>query len=181
MAAAIVFVVFLLFVMIGGHTLVSRFNVENVGQDTAIRMAAYSLTLDAISDNPWFGFGLGTFDTAFRIYRDSSLPVWFHHAHNDYLEMMMDLGIPAALILFAVIGVLISVCVKGVWKRKRDSVYPAVGVAASVLIAVHSLFDFSMHIPAIAALYVALLGLGVGQSWSSRSHLLTLEDEEPFP
>ncbi len=160
---------FLFFVLLGGQTLMTRFDGENLSQDTSIRLAGYSLALQAISDNPWLGFGLGTFDSAFRLYRDASLSLWYHHAHNDYLEMLMDLGIPVASILFLSLGLLVSCCASGVWERKRGAIYPALGLGASALIAAHSLVDFSMHIPAIAATYATLLGLGVAQSWSSRN------------
>lgn len=157
------------FVLLGGHTLITRFNIDTLGQDAEIRIAAYKLALQAITDNPWLGFGLGTFDSAFRLYRDARLSIWFHHAHNDYLEMIMDLGVPAAITLFSSIALLISCCLSGIWNRKRNAIYPALGFSASTLIIVHSMFDFSMHIPAIAGTYAVLLGLAVAQSWSSRT------------
>jgi O-antigen ligase len=166
--SALILLGFLFFVLIGGHTLITRFEVNYLSQDTELRLKAYKLALTAIGDNPWTGFGLDTFDTAFRLYRDATLPVWFHHAHNDYLEMIIDLGLPAALLLFLSLASLISCCMSGVANRHQNAVYPAMGVAASTLIIIHSLFDFSMHIPAIAALYAALLGIACAQSWSHR-------------
>lgn len=159
---------FLFFVFLGGQTLITRFDINQFGEDAQMRLSGYALALQAITDNPWLGFGLGTFDTAFRLYRDSSLPLWFHHAHNDYLEMMMDLGVPVALILFSSIATLISCCISGIWNRKRDIIYPALALGVSGIIIVHSLFDFSMHMPAIAATYATILGLGVAQSWSTQ-------------
>ncbi len=167
-------VVFVLFVNMGGDALMTRLQDEKLGEDQSTRLAAYALVRQAISDNPVFGFGLGTFDGAFRLYRDASLPLWFHHAHNDYLEMMMDLGVPAALLLFVCLAVPASCCVVGVWKRKRDAMIPAIAVAATVLIGSHVLVDFSLHIPAIAATYAALLGVGVAQSFSSQTKIQEL-------
>jgi len=161
--------VFILFVAIGGDTLISRIEDQQVGEDSATRLSAYALEQQAIGDNPWLGFGLGSFDSAFRLYRDGSLPLWFQHAHNDYLEMIMDLGLPAALLLFLSIGLPVSCCLGGVWSRRQSAIYPSVAVAATVLLATHCLVDFSLHIPAIAATYAALLGVGVAQSFSSRS------------
>lgn len=163
-----ILLLFVLFVGLGGDALLTRLENQRLGEDSATRLAAYALTKQAVADNPWFGFGLGSFDHAFRLYRDSTLPVWFHHAHNDYLEMMMDLGVPAAFLLFLSIGLMVSCCVEGVFRRKRDAIYPALAVAASALIGTHVMVDFSLHIPAIAATYAALLGLGVAQSFSSR-------------
>lgn len=159
---------FILFVSLGGSALISRLDETKVGDDASLRIAAYELSATAISDNPWLGYGLGNFEEAFRIYRDDSLTLWYHHAHNDYLEMMIDLGVPFAFLLFATIGALVSCCASGLRVRKKNGLYPAIALGASALIATHAFVDFSMHIPAIAATYAALLGLGVAQSWSSK-------------
>lgn len=164
----VLFLLLLGLVALGGDSLTGRMDTQHLDLATGERVAAYKLEMLAIGDNPWFGFGLGSFDSAFRLYRDSSLPVWFHHAHNDYIEMIMDLGIPMALVLFAVIGLLASCCMQGVWTRKRGVLYPALALGATALLATHAFVDFSFHIPAIAATYAALLGLGVAQSWSTR-------------
>ena len=169
--------VFVGFVSMGGDALLVRVDSRALGDDANTRLAAYELTTQAIRDNPWFGFGLGTFDSAFRLYRDSSLPLWFHHAHNDYLEMIMDLGIPAAILLFAAIGLVVSCSVSGVRKRRKDAIYPALALGATGLLGTHAFVDFSLHIPAIAATYATLLGIGAGQSWSSR----TQQEQVPQP
>ncbi len=169
--ASALFVLFIVFVAIGGDALLFRLEDQKIGEDSATRLAAYTLAKQAISDNPWLGFGLGSFESAFQLYRDDTLLLWFHHAHNDYLEMAMDLGLPAFLFLFCSLGLLVSCCIQGVWIRRRDAVYPALALAATFLIASHVCVDFSLHIPAIGATYAALLGLGVAQSFSSsQSH-----------
>ncbi|HAX91395.1 MAG TPA: hypothetical protein DCY07_04205, partial [Rhodospirillaceae bacterium] len=154
------------FVAMGGDALQERLDQNKMGEDFASRAAAYQLEAQAIGDNPWLGFGLGSFDGAFKLYRDSTLQNWFHHAHNDYLEMIMDLGFPVALILFLSLALLISACASGLWQRRRDAHFTAIALGASLLVMTHALVDFSLHIPAIAATYAALLGVGVAQSWS---------------
>lgn len=166
MAGAILIVAL---VAIGGETLLARSEGRTLDSDMATRIAAYKLAVQAVGDNPIFGYGLGTFENAFRLYRDSSLNLWFQHAHNDYLEMAMELGVPATLCFITAILLMVSCCVQGVWKRKKFGEIPAVGFAASILVGVHATADFSLQIPAVTATYAALLGLGVAQSWSSRS------------
>lgn len=161
-------IVFVGFVALGGEALLSRMDQSQVASDAETRMAGYELVGIAISDNPWLGFGLGTFDSAFKLYRDNRLPLWYHHAHNDYLEMVMDLGIPAALLLFLAIGLMVSCCVTGLWARRKGSGFLALAIGASSLVAAHAFVDFSLHIPAIAATYATILGLGVAQSWPTR-------------
>jgi hypothetical protein len=47
------------------------------------------------------------------------------------------------------------------------------GVAATFLVALHAMVDFSLQIPAVTYTYCFLLGTAVAQSWSSRQ--LSLE------
>ncbi len=137
-------------------------------KDIPMRLAGYDISMRAIASNPWLGFGLGTFDSAFRIYRDPTLKEWFQHAHNDYLELALELGVPAAAMLLLAIALMVSACLAGARARKRQEIFVVLALGASMTVALHSLVDFSMQIPAVAATYAVILGLGVAQSWSSR-------------
>lgn len=135
------------------------------------RADVYRLTLAAIADAPLTGHGLGAFQSAFRMYRDGGLhraEDW-QYAHNVYLEMAMDLGVPAAGAFFASLLAVLAACVRGLFRRRRDQVYPATALAAAVLIGAHGLIDFSAQIPAIAMTLALLMGIGFAQSWSSRT------------
>jgi predicted RND superfamily exporter protein len=52
--------------------------------------------------------------------------------------------------------------------RSRSAVYPAVLAACSVLVGVHALVDFSLEMPANAATYALLLGVGCAQAVQGR-------------
>jgi hypothetical protein len=108
--------------------------------------------------------GFGTFDQAFPAYQDGSLSGIFDRTHNDYLEAAFELGIPAAAFLIAAIFYLGVQCCLGVLRRRRNAAYPALGAAATALVAVHSLADFSLQMPAVTATFAFLLGLGYAQS-----------------
>lgn len=157
------------FSLTGSNPILDRLDQNQVQADTPMRLAAYEISLRAIASNPWLGFGLGGFESAFRLYRDPGFGMWFQHAHNDYLELIIELGLPAALMFLTAILLLVGSCAGGVWRRQRQEIYPALGLSASVTVGLHALADFSMQIPAVAATYAALLGLGVAQSWSSRN------------
>jgi len=75
---------------------------------------------------------------------------------------------PAALLLFGCIGWFGLVCLQGVRKRGRDWVFPATGLAVTVLVAVHSAFDFSLQMPGVAITYASIMGVSFAQSYSSR-------------
>ncbi len=135
------------------------------------RPMVYELTLEAIGDAPWLGTGYGTFEDAFRIYRDKRISGVNKKAHNTYLENALELGLPAAGLLFLTIAALFGRCLMGVRVRRRNAIYPCIGVAATVLIAAHSTVDFSLQNPAVAATYALLMGAAVAQSWRSAEQL----------
>ncbi|MCR9242056.1 MAG: O-antigen ligase family protein [Rhodobiaceae bacterium] len=134
------------------------------------RLNVYQVTVEAIQDHAWIGSGLGSFRQIFPLYRDEdnlSSSVW-HRAHNTYLENTLELGIPASLLLHLAMAYLVWMCWRGVNTRSRDMHFSAVGLAASVLVALHSLVDFSLQIPAITIAYMFLMGIAVSQSISTR-------------
>jgi hypothetical protein len=59
-------------------------------------------------------------------------------------------------------------CFWGALQRRRDYLAPAAAVAATVVIGLHILVDFSIQLEGIAMTYAGLLGAGFAQSWSSR-------------
>ena len=81
----------------------------------------------------------------------------------------MDLGVPAAALLGLSFAVIAGVCLRGLMVRRRDRLYPALAVASMVLLGAHGLVDFSVQIPAVAATFALLLGLGFAQSWNTRT------------
>ncbi|WP_431860955.1 O-antigen ligase family protein [Azospirillum sp.] len=152
-----------------GDVTLSRLVEQTSEQHEAGRANVYRLTLDAITDAPYTGMGLGAFLPAFRMYRDTTLsdPVVWDLAHNIPLELAMDLGIPATLLFGLPVLIVLAMCVRGVLRRRRDRIYPALAIAGSVLLGAHGLVDFSAQMPAIATTLALLLGLGYAQSWNT--------------
>lgn len=165
MASSVLALGLVVFVL-SGDTILGRLvgtDIKNEG-----RVAAYALTLQAISDRPWLGTGYGTFKEVFRMYRDDSIPGIYDKAHNTYFENALELGIPAALSLLAAVICAAFYCMLGTRRRLRDRIYPSVALSATILVGFHSLVDFSLQIPAIGATFALILGIGCAQSWSSR-------------
>ncbi|PTQ13144.1 hypothetical protein CLG96_03160 [Sphingomonas oleivorans] len=138
------------------------------GTDGIDRLPLFELTRRMIDSAPWTGQGYGGFASLLPLYRDMTLPgrQTFTLAHNSYLELAAELGLPAAAMLAAVIVWLALLCLVGAYRRNRDSVFPSLAFAASVLVGVHALTDFSIQIPAVGCLYAALLGVGNAQAWT---------------
>jgi O-antigen ligase len=154
---------------VAGDTLGGRFATTALEREG--RSIAYELTLNGIAEQPWLGTGFGTFEESFALVRDERLEGGWDKAHNTYLENAFELGIPAAALLTAACLALLWRCLVGLRARRRSGIYPAVGVAATVSVGCHSLVDFGLQIPAIAATYALIMGIAVAQSWP-RAQLL---------
>lgn len=139
----------------------------------------FDMSMNALARRPWTGFGYGAFAPALQQVRIGGFRPSYNitEAHNVYLQLAVELGIPAALALVAVVASLIGYCVWGAFHRRRDRIFPVVAVSAGTLVGVHGLVDFSVQIPAVALVFSALLGLGVAQSWSNRAYFETTPSE----
>ena len=120
-----------------------------------------------VAERPWQGHGYGNFEAAFAQHRDERFGDRVDMAHNTYIEHLVELGVPATLLLYLGPLLLFGYCVRGVFARRRDQLFPLVAVGATVLVALHALVDFSLQIPAVAVTYAALLGIGVAQATPS--------------
>jgi hypothetical protein len=136
--------------------------------DTEMRPKINAAVLRAVGDNWLSGTGYGSFADIFPLYQPLSVVGFVDLAHDDYLENALELGVPAACLLFAAVLYLGGRCLVGVFRRRRDVIYPLAGVAATVLVGVHSALDFSVQIPAVAVGYAVILGIGVAQSVGTR-------------
>jgi O-antigen ligase len=155
--------------LVNGHTLQSRFeNLIDTAGAGELRPALWGTALRALADHPLMGTGLGTYRDAYPLYADSFVPFVVDRAHNDYLEFAMGVGIPAASLWILALAMLTVQCALGALRRHRRRLYAMTAVGATVLVGVHSMFDFSLQMPAVSVLYAVIMGVGIGQSQSSR-------------
>lgn len=151
----------------GGVTL-ARMSGE--GDLTGDRPNLLRLTWAAIQDAPWLGHGLGAFEQTFLPYRDFSLPrpVIYDYAHNSWAEVIMDLGWIAGSCLILACVFPVFRCMIGAMRRQKGQIFPILALSMACLLGAQAVIDFTIQIPAIAALFAYWLGLGYGQSWSSQ-------------
>lgn len=130
--------------------------------EAADRLRVYVVTAGLIAESPWTGYGLGSFPDVFAMARPASVSQVWLQAHNLYLELAMELGIPAALGLLSAIAWVFAACLRAALRHRGRRVHASLGCAATALVAVHSLVDFSMQIPAVAVTWAAIAGTAMG-------------------
>ena len=153
-------------VVAGGGNFLDRLERQGLSLETDLRSTLFSTTIEAIKTAPLKGTGFGTYQDAIEPYRanDPNIFLLWEKAHNTYLENALELGLPAALALNIAILLVARVAYRGVRERRRHKSFPALGVAATLLVALHALVDFSLQIPAVAVLYAFMMGLAAAQS-----------------
>ncbi|MGG7578633.1 O-antigen ligase family protein [Rhizobium sp. Nf11,1] len=165
--AAVIFVVLLLSIFAGQAIL--RAQERRLEDDD--RFCILPDIWRAISDHWLTGTGLGTFRTVFSAYRDPACGIFgiFDRAHNFYLEGFLGLGVAFPVATFLAFGVLARVFWRGLSERRRLRHYVLLGIAATVLVALHAAVDFSLQIPGFAVFFSAFLSAVVAISLG-RSH-----------
>jgi O-antigen ligase len=150
---------------IGPGPIVSRF--QSVEDEYSLngpsRVSIWRDALPLIQHHPWLGTGLGTFPIAYTSGQTRFLIQFVNHAHNDYLELAADLGIPAAFVLFASVFLILAHAVRAFLFGEGDfERVVALGCVGSIVaILLHSFTDFNLYIPANAVLFSVILGLGI--------------------
>ncbi len=145
------------------------FGVEDVTQRLVQTSAAtesrdevdvYSLGI--LQDYPWTGSGGGTFYTVFPHYSGSNVGSdYYVHAHNDYLEMAGDMGLP----VFSMLVLLVIMALRRAWLvQYRTESRLDRGVSFAVLmvigwVSIHSAVDFNLYIPANAFTFTMMLSM----------------------
>ena len=160
--------------IIGFGGILQRFDVIEEGAAGRFNIWVDSWRL--IRDHILTGTGLDTYSTAIRLYQshltDQSEIV---HAHNDYLELMAELGLPmASAIILTVWGYWVWAA-RRIWKLKpaaTDSpdkgsvesrhalqrrLISAGALAGGAAFLIHSLAEFNWQIPANQLYFIILL------------------------
>ena len=147
----------------GLEPVLERFSILTREPFGDLRWAIWEGTLRMAGQAPLLGVGLGAFQDAFPIYRHQIIPsgMLVDHAHNDYLQLLAEVGVVGLLVLaWAFIG--LSRFVLRRWAVRHDPFVRGLtmgGLGALAAVAAHSAVDFGLHMPANALLVVVLLAL----------------------
>ncbi len=118
-------------------------------------------SLPILHDAPWFGHGGGSFYTVFPAYQPGHYHGFYDHAHNEYLQFAIELGVPVTLMLGAWLLWLLWLNMKTM-RVKQNKLSRGIAFGCSVAIVhmlIHNLVDFNLQAPANAVLFITVLCL----------------------
>jgi putative inorganic carbon (HCO3(-)) transporter len=150
--------VFLLGSWFGLEKVVNRIEQTAIESESRDEIVQYILPM--IADFGWTGSGAGTFISVFPVYLNGNFG-GYDHAHNDYLELLSDLGFIGFACLTGVVLIGLWQAVKAM-RHRRSSFVRGMGFAGfmgTLSILIHSTVDFNLQIPANAILFIAMLAL----------------------
>ncbi len=109
---------------------------------------------------PW-GSGPGTFPQVYRAFQPIEQPHFVNHAHNDYIELISDMGVFGVLII-AGFAVLYLARWVSLLRSQRHGTFKSLQIGAGIgifLLLLHSYVDFNLHQMANALIFVFLAAI----------------------
>jgi O-antigen ligase len=127
------------------------------------RQTSFAITFKAAMDYFPFGSGLGSFQPVYAQYEPLSTvtPTFMNHAHSDWLELLLETGLPgvllAALVLLWGVG-----RAREILKPDNSDFFAKAAVIAASAILLHSVVDYPLRTAAISAIFAACVALIAG-------------------
>lgn len=139
------------------------------GVEHDARWVLFEIGRQVAGERPVIGHGLGGFAVAFNagLRAPPGFDAYVDFAHNSYLELAVEGGIPALLLSLALVGMAVGICVTALFSRARGTSFAIAAIAGTALVAGHSMVDFSLQMPAIAVTFMLMLGVASAQSLAS--------------
>ena len=140
-----------------------------------LRAKAFPVLVDALGRYFPAGTGFGTFDPVYRIGEPDALlqPAYFNHAHNDWLEIVLEGGIAVTDLLASIV---VSTALTAIWVWRRGGPGSGLAMAGAVMLVITmfaSVPDYPARTPMIMAMIIIAAawlhsGLHPSRSTSSR-------------
>jgi len=144
---------------LGMGQVAERFSKGGSGDVSLTRRAAITRgTWHIFMDHPWTGTGAGTFAIVYPRYEEFYDGNVIEHAHNDYVELLGDMGLPGALLG----ACFLFLFFRGAFLEFQAHQSPfslamhAGALAACASLLLHSFVDFNLHIPSNATFFLVM-------------------------
>jgi O-antigen ligase len=120
------------------------------------RLTILPQTLAAVKAYWPIGSGFGSFVPVFQNFEHSAAftPQYINHAHDDYLELLLEGGLLGVLIAVAGLAWVAIAAVRATgWPTGRDKDLPRVAAVIVLLLLVHSVVDYPLRTAGLATVF----------------------------
>ena len=130
-------------------------NLQSETRDEVVRDS-----IPIILDYPLFGTGGGSFYGIFKVYQPRGYTELFYdHAHNDYIEFSVEIGLPLTLLLGSLVLYSLWASLKAM-RLRHTPLFQGVafGCATAIItLLLHAMVDFPLQSYSIAILFITIL------------------------
>jgi O-antigen ligase len=183
-ATALALVAGTFIVWLGMSEAIERFEQLTHGGITKdLRASMYHDSWKIFVDHRWVGTGLGTLIAVYPHYATFFNGLTVDHAHNDYLELLVDTGLVGGFCGLAFISLLFWRGFANIrfaeTRFSRAIVAGSLAACAGMLI--HSLVDFNLHIPSNALIFVLLAAMATTEAREPQHNRCDLTATRGYP
>ena len=134
-----------------------RFTATDIATD--YRGTIFDVSLTTFKAFFPIGSGFGSFVPVYQLFEQPSIMIssYVNHAHNDWLELLIEGGLPMGIVLF---GFLIwFFCAAILAWRPTNELFSRAGSIAALLLLIHSLVDYPLRTPGMMCLFGLFCGV----------------------
>ncbi|MBL4672457.1 MAG: O-antigen ligase family protein [Arenicella sp.] len=167
--------ILILFILSIDYSILEQ-EIEALSHTVNRRLALSGASLSMVSEHWLLGVGGGAFYSVFSAFRDLDIGhSYYNYAHNDYLQFWAEYGIIGLSLLIAFLFFTLRenllVLKKSRNPLKRTFAYTS--LYSSLVLAIHSLVDFPLHIPGYSVLYLSIISVNVALSMNGKNLMPT--------
>lgn len=137
---------------------INAYSQRTTGISEATRLKLYDMSFDVLKDYPVTGIGFASFPILIDKYFKEDLKAYPEYLHNDWLELLLDVGYPAYAIFLLLIFIVIFIFLRRIkFLSYKKKILFIGSFSACCSICIGSFVDFHFHIPANAMLFFICL------------------------
>ncbi|SEN63341.1 O-antigen ligase [Sphingomonas gellani] len=127
------------------------------------RQTSFALTWRVAKNYLPIGSGTGSFVPIYRTQEPLSTigRTYMNHAHNDWLELLLETGIVGIVLAAAFLTWWVS-RVRAIWRAEEPDRFAQAAVIATAAIMLHSTVDYPLRTAALSAVFAMCIGLMSG-------------------
>jgi O-antigen ligase len=126
------------------------------------RVEVWRQTWPMVAAFPLTGIGVGAFERGMSVYQTSNRTLFVNHAHNEYLQVLVEGGLLLAVPLWIAIGIAAWRVARRLRTDRTSVFWIRAGAAAALAgVAVQSVWDIGLRQPANAVLFAAVAAIAL--------------------
>jgi O-antigen ligase len=149
--------------IIGQFGMIGILRIAETNPLTDYRAQISRVTLGAASDYLPIGSGFGTFQSIYAMHETPAtmLSEYVNHAHNDWLELWLEGGFPAAILMAAFVVLFLWQAAR-VWNPRgpyAPHVLPRAASIGVLVLLLHSVVEYPLRMPSLADIFALLMAI----------------------